>query len=66
MLRFDPAHWYNKEVSVGPTCPIGVVTWPRAIDYCQWLNRREGMAESHSPLIPAARSGLPTRRAART
>ncbi|MFI5454056.1 MAG: protein kinase [Isosphaerales bacterium] len=48
MLRFDPAHWYNKENSPGPTCPIGVVTWPRAIDYCEWLNKREMMAESQS------------------
>jgi eukaryotic-like serine/threonine-protein kinase len=48
MLRFDPAHWYNKENSSGPTCPIGVVTWPRAIDYCQWLDKREMMADSQS------------------
>jgi len=48
MLRFDPAHWYNKENSPGATCPIGVVTWPRAIDYCEWLNKREMIAESQS------------------
>ncbi len=48
MLRFDPAHWYNKENSSGPTCPIGVVTWPRAIDYCEWLNKREMMDGSKS------------------
>ena len=48
MLRFDSAHWYNKENSVGPTCPIGVVTWPKAIDYCQWLNSRERIAESQT------------------
>ncbi len=48
MLRFDPAHWYNKENSSGPNCPIGVVTWPRAIDYCEWLNKREMMDGSQS------------------
>jgi hypothetical protein len=48
MLRFDPAHWYNKEISVSPTCPIGVVTWSRAIEYCEWLNRRDGIPESQS------------------
>ena len=48
MLRFDPAHWHNKEKSVGPTCPMGVVNWPRAIDYCEWLNGRERLAESQS------------------
>ena len=48
MLRFDPAHWYNKDCSPGPTCPMGVVTWPGAIDYCEWLNARERLAESQS------------------
>ena len=48
MLRFDPHHWYKKEDSVGPTSPIGVVTWHRANDYCQWLNGREQIPESQS------------------
>jgi formylglycine-generating enzyme required for sulfatase activity len=48
MLRFDPAHRYDKKYAEGPTCAIGVVTWPRAIDYCEWLNRRAGLAASGS------------------
>ncbi len=50
-LRFDPSHWYNREVTADRTSPINVVTWPRAIDYCEWLDGREG--------LPAAQSCYP-------
>jgi eukaryotic-like serine/threonine-protein kinase len=48
MLRFDANHWYKKEDAVSATCPVGAVTWHRAIDYCEWLNGREQVPESKS------------------
>jgi hypothetical protein len=48
MLRFDPDHWYNREVTVDRTSPANVATWARAIDYCEWLNGAEGLHESRS------------------
>jgi hypothetical protein len=52
-LRFDPNHWYNREITAGPTSPANVVTWGRAIDYCEWLNDQERR--------PAAQSCYPHR-----
>ncbi len=46
MLRFNPSHWYKKEDAVDPACPVGVVTWDEAIDYCEWLDGREGIPAS--------------------
>ncbi len=65
-----------KEYTVDPTCPAGVVTWASAIDYCEWLDGREGVRASAAcyarggdrfafplPLPDLAKSGyrLPTR-----
>jgi eukaryotic-like serine/threonine-protein kinase len=46
MLHFNPSHYYKKEDTVDPTCPVGVVTWAEAIDYCEWLDGPEGIPAS--------------------
>jgi hypothetical protein len=48
MLRFDQGHWHDPQVSAGPTSPIGVVIWPKAIDYCEGMNQLPGMPEKQS------------------
>ena len=52
-LRFDPSHWYNREITADRTCPVNVVTWARAIDYCEWLDGREGLP-ARAVVLPAA------------
>jgi eukaryotic-like serine/threonine-protein kinase len=46
----DEVHYgpfdYNKEYSPTDDCPINAVSWYQAAQYCNWLNRREGIPET--------------------
>jgi formylglycine-generating enzyme required for sulfatase activity len=35
----------NERFSRGPDCPVILVTWYTAAQYCRWLSEREGLAE---------------------
>jgi eukaryotic-like serine/threonine-protein kinase len=46
-LRYLPnfRHAKKKEYSPTPDCPIVMVTWHRAAEYCNWLSQQEGIAK---------------------
>ena len=49
MRRFNPDYWFNPEVSADHlSSPASVVVWAAAIDYCQWLNTREGVRKDQA------------------
>lgn len=41
--QFDPNKYVPLDHAPLPDCPIGVVTWPQAAKYCNWLSEREGL-----------------------
>jgi len=46
-LRFDPQYSHLEELkSTDKRSCVGVITWPEAVKYCQWLTRRDGLSES--------------------
>jgi formylglycine-generating enzyme required for sulfatase activity len=60
MLRFDKGHWYRKPDAVDQTSPVSAVTWPKAIEYCLWLDEKEGFSRSESCYPPGGnRLALP-------
>lgn len=42
-LKFRPKHSWPKKYSPDPNGPAVGVTWYDAAEYCNWLNRREGI-----------------------
>jgi eukaryotic-like serine/threonine-protein kinase len=46
-LRYFPGfpHAKKKEYSPTPDCPVVMMTWHRAAEYCNWLSQQEGIAK---------------------
>jgi serine/threonine protein kinase/formylglycine-generating enzyme required for sulfatase activity len=38
-------HDYTKKYSPDPDCPITVITWYDAVEFCRWLSEEEGIPE---------------------
>ncbi|TWT54909.1 Serine/threonine-protein kinase PrkC [Rubripirellula amarantea] len=46
-MRFDTSYEHQKELkSDDVRAPVGVITWPEAVAYCQWLTLRDGMSDT--------------------
>ena len=39
--EFEPKKHFIKDTCPTPSCPIGIITWYDAVDYCQWLSESE-------------------------
>ncbi|MBI3411971.1 MAG: SUMF1/EgtB/PvdO family nonheme iron enzyme [Planctomycetes bacterium] len=44
-LRFRGDHDYHKEFAPELDCPINMVTWYHAAEYCNWLSKEEGISQ---------------------
>jgi formylglycine-generating enzyme required for sulfatase activity len=40
---FRDHHDYNKFYAPSSDCPVNVVTWYQAVQYCNWLSKKEGI-----------------------
>jgi formylglycine-generating enzyme required for sulfatase activity len=47
-------HSYSPKYSPEPDCPINMVTWYDAAQYCRWLSEREGIPEEQMCYPPVA------------
>ena len=53
--RFDPAYGTETETEqLSPTedCPVLGISWFQAAEYCNWLSKQEGLAESEWCYVP--------------
>ena len=53
--RFDPAYGTATETEqLSPTedCPVLGISWFQAAEYCNWLSKQEGLAESEWCYVP--------------
>lgn len=69
MLRFDPAHFYNKKDTVSQESAVSVVTWPEAIEYCLWLDGQERIPQAEAcypPILQPLANPLPFPKLAKT
>jgi hypothetical protein len=48
ILDSNPTQVYNKQETADETSAANGVTWPEAIDYCEWLDRLEQFPTSRS------------------
>ena len=49
MLRFSANYWFPPSETDDPRkSPASVVTWPAAIDYCQWLDKQEAVRDDQA------------------
>ena len=44
-LKFDPHRYYSESTSRTPDCPMNIVRWNFAMQYCRWLSEQEDMDE---------------------
>jgi formylglycine-generating enzyme required for sulfatase activity len=59
-LRFRPDHDYNRRVTAGPDCPVGIITWYDAAAYCRWLDEQALIPEDQRcyPPIDEIKKGM--------
>ncbi len=53
--RFDPAYRTETEIEqLSPTkdCPVLGISWFQAAEYCNWLSKQEGLAQSEWCYVP--------------
>jgi serine/threonine protein kinase len=43
--RFRPTYQPNEGTAPTADCPANVISWFAAVEYCNWLSRKEGMGE---------------------
>ena len=51
-LRFRKAHRYYKESAPTGDCPINMVSWYEAAEYCNWLSEQEGTPKEQLCYLP--------------
>ena len=56
-LRFRPNHEVPAKYSPQVSCPISMVTWFDAAQYCNWLSQQEGLPEHQWCYPPDVRDG---------
>ena len=49
---FDPNQYVVDRFAPTADCPAHVITWPRAVAYCNWLSKQEGLPTFY-PTDPA-------------
>jgi serine/threonine protein kinase/formylglycine-generating enzyme required for sulfatase activity len=51
-LRFRKDHLYFKQYAPTEDCPVNNVSWYDAAEYCNWLNKEEGIAQEQWCYVP--------------
>jgi hypothetical protein len=52
---FRKTHKYNTQRAPRPECPVNMVSWYQAAEYCNWLSKREGIREDQWCYEPNAK-----------
>ena len=47
-LKYSPSHQYYEHRSPTFDCPVGLVDWFEATEYCRWISEQEGMEPKDS------------------
>ena len=53
MHGFDPYQYVAPHITYSEDSPAHVITWPRAVAYCNWLSKREGLEPFYPSEIDA-------------
>jgi hypothetical protein len=51
-LRFRQSHRYDKQYAPSRDCPVTMVTWYEAAEYCNWLSKQEGIPKEQWCYLP--------------
>lgn len=44
---FHPYKYYSSKISPNVECPVNIVKWPEALNYCNWLSSQHGLSEDN-------------------
>jgi serine/threonine protein kinase/formylglycine-generating enzyme required for sulfatase activity len=57
-LRFDKGHHYTKTYAPTGSHPVHKVKWYKAVEYCNWLSKKEGLGDEDCCYVPNAQGAF--------